>query len=130
MSCDVSTGTLFCDPPQTACENGGQYRSAALFNANSISRFSTVVELRPGDSAIVSVFDLAGGALYVNKVALSTGLMPQGVMCPTSCDELGVTSNLLLPPGLRRLRLDGLAAAPFELRHHLRKRSHHDGERV
>jgi hypothetical protein len=92
MVCDVFTGNLICDPPHSACDNGGQYRSCALFDAKSVSRFSQVAELRPGGGAIVSVFDLAGGGLFANKVALLTGVMPQGVMCPTVC---GQKSNAL-----------------------------------
>ncbi|MGF6599801.1 hypothetical protein P3T23_004535 [Paraburkholderia sp. GAS448] len=101
MDCTVSTGTLTCEPAHggqggtsgASCDS--RYRNDVVFDAHSASRWSAVFVVDPGAALVVSVFELAGGALNVHKVALAAGDMPQGFACPGVCDEpAGV-----IPPG-------------------------------
>ncbi|RQH06635.1 hypothetical protein [Paraburkholderia dinghuensis] len=97
MDCQVSTGTLTCEPVQpgsgVSCDS--RYRSDAVFDVHSASVWSGVFVVDAGAVLVVSAFELAGGTLSVYKVALAAGGMPQGYACPGICAEpAGV-----IPPG-------------------------------
>jgi hypothetical protein len=102
MDCQVSTGTLTCEPAYGG-QGGGpsgpscdsRYRNDVVFDVHSASAWSGVFVVDPGAVLVVSAFELAGGTMTVYKVALAAGDMPQGFSCPGICD--GPAGSI--PPG-------------------------------
>lgn len=79
MACDVSTGTLACEPVQggtAGCDS--RYRNDVVFDAHSASHWSDVFVVDPGSALVVSAFELSSAAMAVYKLALASGDMPQG----------------------------------------------------
>lgn len=135
MATKISTGTLV-SPSASGLGQQGRMKDVGsdlmvLFDAQSVSEYSPIFEVRPGEVMLISAFGLtAGQKVIVEKMRMAVSSMPSGSACGggsfteggliqaedvTQCGlwALSPCSNLaaLGVPGTYRLRLNTEAVA-------------------